>query len=114
MKGRTILSTRKFFNEYNEVIHLSKKYGQHPKQVNNIAVIHLVNIQTTHKVIMNQKEKINCVKMYLGVQYVSEISTINGASFVPGILDRDNYQLNYQTTLTKPHQEKPANHSWLL
>ena len=42
------------------------------------------------------------------VNYVGEISNIDGASFVPGILKGDNYQLNYQTTLTKPHQENQA------
>ena len=49
--------------------------------------------------------------MLLGVNYVSEISTIDGASFVPVILKGDDYQLNYQTTLTKSHQEKPGPHS---
>ena len=63
---------------------------------------------------MNQKEKINCVQMYLGVNCVNEISTIDGASFIPGILEGDDYQLNYQTTLTKPHQLKQGPHSWML
>ena len=49
---------------------------------------------TTHKVTMNRKEKINCVRMYLGVQHESEISTIEGARFVSGILEGDGYQLN--------------------
>ena len=66
------------------------------------------------KVTMNQKEKINCVGMYLGVQYVSEISTIDRTCFVPGILDGEIYRLNYRTTLTKPHQEKSGKHSWFL
>ena len=52
--------------------------------------------------------------MYLGVHYVSEISTIDGASFVPSILKGDNDQLNYQTIATKTHQEKPGPHSWIL
>ena len=57
---------------------------------------------------MNQKEKINCVQIYLGVQYVSDISTINGAGFVPGTLDGDNSRLYHRTTLMKPYQEKPG------
>ena len=114
MKGRTILATREFLNECNVVIHLNKTYVQYPKRVNDVSIMHLVNTQTTHKVTMNQKEKINCVRMYLGVQYVGEISTISGARCVSGILDGDNYQLNYRTTLTKPHQEKLGNHSWSL
>ena len=82
--------------------------------MNDVLVMHLVNTQTMRKVTMNQKEKINCVQMYLEINCVSKISTIDGASFVPGTLERDNYQLNYQTILLKPHQEKPGPHSWML
>ena len=63
---------------------------------------------------MNQKEKINCVRMFLGVQYVSQISTVDGTNFVPGILEGDDSQLCYQTKLTKPHQEQLGKHSWKL
>ena len=63
---------------------------------------------------MNQKEKINCVRMFLGVQYVSQISTVDGTNFVSGILDGDDSQLCYWTNLTKPHQEQPGKHSWKL
>ena len=76
--------------------------------------MHLVNTQTNHKVNINQKEKINCVRMFLGVHYVSKICTVNGTSFVWGILEGDYSQLNYQTTLTKLHQKKPEDHSWML
>ena len=103
VKGTTILATRKFLNECNGVIHLNKTYVQHPKRINDVSIMHLANTQTMHKVTMNKKEKINCVRMYLGVQCVSEISIIDGASFVMGVLEGDNYQFNYQITLTKPH-----------
>ena len=52
--------------------------------------------------------------MYLGVNWVNEIFTTDGASFVPGILEGDDCQLNYQTILTKPNQDKPGAHSWML
>ena len=39
---------------------------------------------------------------------------VDGTSFVPGILEGDDSQLFYQTTLTKPHQERPGDHSWKL
>ena len=76
--------------------------------------MNLVNTQTIHKVAINQEQKINCVRIYLRVKYVSEIYTINGDSFAPGILEGEEYQLNYKTTLTKPHQENPGKHSCLL
>ena len=74
----------------------------------------LVNTQTIHKVNINQKEKVNCVRMFLGVQYVSQISTVDGTNFVPKILEGDDSQLCYQPTLTKPHQERPGDYSWRL
>ena len=55
----------------------------------------LVNTQTTYKMNMNQKEKLNCARMYLGVQYVSQICTVDGTNFVQGILDGDDSQLSY-------------------
>ena len=35
-------------------------------------------------------------------------------SIVSGILEGDKYQLNYQTILTKPYQEKSGDYSWRL
>ena len=43
--------------------------------------------------------------------YVSQISTVDGTNFVPGILEGDDSQLCYQTKLTKLHQEQPGEHS---
>ena len=114
VKGRTILATRKYLNECHGMIHLDTTYVQHPKQMNGVSIMHLVNTQTTPKVTINQKEKINCVQIYLGVNYISEICTVDGTGFVPGILEGDESQLNYQTTLTKPYQEKPGDNSWML
>ena len=60
------------------------------------------------------KRKDQLCSMYLGVNYVSEISRIDWDSLGPGILEGDDYQLNYQTTLTKSHQEKSDPHIWIL
>ena len=60
---------------------------------------------------INQKEKIICVRMFLRVHYVKEISTVDGTNFEPGLLKGDDSQLCYQTTLVKLHQERPGNHS---
>ena len=77
--------------------------------------MHLVNTQTERKINANQKGKINCVRMYLGVEWISQSCTINGSSFVPGVLEgSENCRLKYQTTLTKPNQVKPGSHSWML
>ena len=69
-----------------------------------------MNTQTNRKVTINQKEKINFVRMYLEVNYISEICTTDETNFVPGILEgEDTCQLNYQTTLAKPNQENQEN-----
>ena len=52
--------------------------------------------------------------MYLGVTCVSEICTTDGSSFAQGVLEENDCQLNYKTTLTTPHQVKPGPHSWKL
>ena len=44
--------------------------------------------------------------MYLGVNYISEISTVNGLGFVVNILEGNDYQFNYEITLTRTYQEE--------
>ena len=41
--------------------------------------------------------------MYLGVNYTSEICIVDRTGFDPGILEGDDCQLNYQTTITKTY-----------
>ena len=67
VKGRTILSVRKHPEECQAKIHLDTTYVQHPLRKKDVAVMDLVNTQTTYKINMNQKEKLNCVRMFLGV-----------------------------------------------
>ena len=106
VKNRTVLATRTYLHKIHGVIHLDTTFVQHPKRENDVSIMNLVNTQTNRKVTINQKEKINCVLMYLGVNYTSEMCTTDGTSFVQGILEGDDdCQLNYQTTLTKPNQE---------
>ena len=73
VNGRMILATRKYLNECHGMIHLDTTYVQHPKQENDISIMHLVNTQTNHNVTINQKEKINYFRMFLGVIYINEI-----------------------------------------
>ena len=95
VKGRTILSVRKYLEECNATINLDTTYVQHPLRKKDVAIMDLVNTQTKYKMNMNQKEKINCVRMFLGVQYVSQISTVDGTNFVSGILTGDDSKFNH-------------------
>ena len=110
MKGRV----RKHLEEYNRKIHLNTTYVQHPLHENDVLIMHLVNTQTIKKVNINLTEKINYVRMFLGVCYVRQTCTVDGTSFSQGMLKGDNNQLVYLTTLTKPDQGKPENHIWML
>ena len=86
VNGRTILETKRYLHKCHGTIQLGTTYVQHPRRENDMAIMHLVNTQTTHTVTINQKEKVNCVRIYLGVTWISEICTTDGSSFVPGIL----------------------------
>ena len=105
------MSVRKDLEECQAKIHLDTTYVQHTLRKKDVAIMDLVYTQTTYKINMNQIEKLNCVRMFLGVQYVSQISSVDGTNFVLGILDGDELQLCYRTNLTKPHQERPGKHS---
>ena len=66
VKERTILATRKFLNECNVVIHLDKTYVQHPKQMNDVSIMNLVNTQTMRIVKMNKKKGQLCSNISRG------------------------------------------------
>ena len=57
VKGRTMLATRTYLNKCHRMIHLNTTYVQHPKQENDVLIIHLVNTQTNRKVNINQKKR---------------------------------------------------------
>ena len=61
-----------------------------------------------------QQKQINCVCLYLGVTYLSEISTIDGLSLIDGINDGDEEHIQYRNLLTRPVQPKPNTRSWAL
>ena len=61
-----------------------------------------------------QLERINCVRMYLGITYLSEISTIDGSKIAPSIINREPTNTTYMLTLGKVYQKRPNKRSWAL
>ena len=61
-----------------------------------------------------QLRQINCVQMYLGFTYISELCNPNGRGLHPTILFRKQDAGQYRTTLSRPHQPKPNTQSWIL
>ena len=114
--GQSCLATAKYLDNINSTIRLDNKYVQNQLRNNDMSIMNLVYNQSIYKVATKQKECINCVQMYLCVQFIIEISTINGDGFATGILDgklKDNDldKLNYRATLTTANQKKPNTRS---
>ena len=92
-------------------------YVQNKRRKHDISIMDMIAKQTIYKVTEKQKERINCVRMFLGVQFLSEICTVNGDAFAPGIMDGkmkddDIDNLIYRTKLSTPIQPKPNTYSW--
>jgi hypothetical protein len=60
----------------------------------------------------NQRERINCVQMYLGVMYLSEICNMSGSE-LQARTENDTHDKDvYNVTTQKPKQNKPNSYSW--
>jgi hypothetical protein len=59
----------------------------------------------------NQQERINCVRMYLGVMYLSEICNMSRSKLQTGIEDNTHDKNVYNVTLERPKQKKPNSYS---
>lgn len=60
----------------------------------------------------NQRERINCVRMYFGVVYLSEICNTAGDRLQTGIEKNKHDKNVYTVTLQTPKQKQPNSYSW--
>ena len=60
-----------------------------------------------------QQKRINCIQMYLGVNWISELATIDGRYLIKNI-GAPNCKLHHQVTLTKPFAKRPNIQIWAL
>ena len=58
-----------------------------------------------------QKTRLNCVRMYLGVTWLSKISTLNDKYIQTHILQHKGDETEYTPEQEKPYQPKPNTHS---
>ena len=105
------ISLRNYLAEIDGCLHLDKTYIRHKLRTNDKAIMDIVRSKGLTTV---QEHRINCVRMYLGVMYVSEISTIDGNSLREGMIDGSHNTDEYIIKLTKPRQIRPNTYSWLL
>ena len=104
-------ATRQFLKEIQGAVWLDPTYVQPPLREKDKAIMD--NEKVLSVFTEKQRRRINSVRMYLGVTWLSEICTIDGTSLVEGIGD-DVVELLHENTLTKPAQNKPNTRSWAL
>ena len=63
---------------------------------------------------LNQLRRVNCVQMYLGFTYLSELCNLNSRSIHTSILSWPRNAGPYRTSLSRPNQPNPNTWSWLL
>jgi len=111
VKGKVIPATRKYLKEIDAKIHLDNTFIRPILRANDKCIMdNVIKMELT----AIQRERINCVRMYLGVMYISEICNTAGTSIRPGIDDGTHDTTLYHTTLTKPNQTRPNSGSWKL
>jgi hypothetical protein len=111
VKGNVIPATRKYLKDIGGKIHINNKYRRTKLRTEDECIMEKaieMNLTT------NQMERINCVRMYLGVMYMSEICNEEGTAIREGYEDSTNRQETYKITLTIPKQKKPNTSSWKL
>jgi len=111
VKGKVIPATRKYLAAIEGTIVLDTKYIRPKLHEHDECIMDkAISMDFTP----TQLERINCVRMFIGVMYTSEICTIDGASLRPGILNGNHNTHEYVITLSTPKQSKPNRRSWDL
>jgi hypothetical protein len=109
VSGKVIPGMRKYLDYIDGKILLNNKYIRPKLRANDECIMErVVEMEFTQ----NQRERINCVRMYLGVMYLSEICNIPGDALQKGI-DNDTHEKTvYNITIQRPKQNKPNSYSW--
>ncbi|OEU15138.1 hypothetical protein FRACYDRAFT_239817 [Fragilariopsis cylindrus CCMP1102] len=111
VKGNVMPATRKYLEEIGGKIHINNKYIRPKLRIEDACIMErAIDMSFT----TNQMERINCVRMYLGVMYMSEICNEEGTAIREGYKDGTYDQETYRVTLTRPKQNKPNKASWKL
>ena len=109
MNGKVIPGLRKYLDEIDGQISLHTNYIRKQLRTNDKSIMErVVELDFTQ----NQKERINCVRMYLGVMYLSEICNTAGDRLQTGIEENKHDKEVYTVTLHAPKQKQPNSYSW--
>jgi hypothetical protein len=109
ISGKVIPGLRKYLNEIDGTIVLHNKYIRPKLRVEDKCIMDRVNELSFTQ---NQRERINCVRMYLGVMYLSEICNTAGDALQKGIEKNTHDKNVYNVTIQRPKQKIPNSYSW--
>ena len=112
VSGRFYRFLMTYLDDINGSIQYTPSYTQPKLRANDRAIMEValeLGIFT-----VTQLQRINCVRMYLGFTYISEICNTTGSCIHSSILSWTKDAGPYHTTLSRPTQPRPNNHSWVL
>jgi hypothetical protein len=111
VQGRAVPAIPHYLTSIDGAIKLDKNYIQPKLRKHDHCIMERVIEMNFTK---NQRERINCVRMYMGIMYLSEICNVTGDRIMPRI-DIGNHDATYYTsTLQQPKQQRPNNSSFKL
>ena len=111
VQGRAIPAMRQYLSSIDGTITLNNKYIQPKLRKNDQCIMERVSTMNFTK---NQRERINCVRMYIGIMYLSEICNVAGDQIRPRIDSGNHDQTYYTSTLKQPKQQRPNDSSFKL
>jgi len=106
-----IPSLRNYLTEIDGSLMLDKTYIRKQLRVNDIAIMDIVCDSNMTEV---QEHRVNCVRLFLGIMYSSEICSIDGRCIRDGIKDGSYKDNIYDVRLKKARQKRPNTASWKL
>lgn len=111
LRGKVIPAIRKYLASIDSKIHLDNtmirpKLRQHDKCIMDFALSY-----TARKA---QLERINAIREYLNIQYLSEICNPDGSQLATGILYGNQAEKQYFRRQKGPKQNKPNTRSWTI
>ena len=112
LQGTVIPAIRSYLSEINAVIRLDNNFIQPILRENDQSIMDMALSITTMTGI--QLKRVNAVREYFNITYVSEISTPNGRSLISGIDNGRLIHQRYHPTKRAPKQSRPGRRSFDL
>lgn len=111
MRGTVISSIRQFLASIDAKIHLDNPMIRPKLRKNDICIMdEAIKLFSTK----SELEKVNAVREFLNVHFLSEMSEPNGTTLAKGFLFGNSGDHWYRRRISGPKQTKPNNESWKL